>query len=327
MAMQKTITLEEHFVTKDFLQATGAYGEHVPASMQAMREKLLDLGAIRLAAMDEGGVDLQVLSLAASGIDELAPAEQTAVLRAVNDEAAAAARAHPERFAAFATVGLKQPAEAAKELERCVTQLGAKGLMVDGTTNWHGEPKFLDAPQFLPVLEAAAALGVPVYVHPAPPPKQVFDAYYAGLPGDAGYLLSIAGWGWHAETAIQLLRMVMAGVFDRLPTLQVIVGHMGEMLPMALVRTNGVLSQANKALKRSVIETLKDQVHITTSGYFSRPPFECCRAVLGLERMMYSVDYPFSPNTRGREFLASLEMSEAEMDALRGGNAGRLLGV
>jgi predicted TIM-barrel fold metal-dependent hydrolase len=327
----RTITLEEHFVTEDFLKATGAYGEHVPAGMQAMREKLLDLGlepgSPRLAGMDEGGVDLQVLSLAASGIDAMAPAEQTAMLRGVNDESAAAVRAHPERFAAFATVGLKQPTEAAKELERCVTKLGAKGLMVDGTTDWHGEPKFLDAMEFLPVLEAAAALGVPVYVHPAPPPEAVRKAYYSGLPGDAGYLLSIAGWGWHSETAIQLLRMVMAGVFDRLPTLQVIVGHMGEMLPMALVRTNGVLSQANKDLKRSVIETLKDQVHITTSGYFSRPPFDCCRAVLGMERMMYSVDYPFSPNTRGRDFLASLELSEAEMDAFRGGNAAKVLRI
>jgi predicted TIM-barrel fold metal-dependent hydrolase len=323
----KTITLEEHFVTKDFLQATGAYGEHVPEGMRAMRERLLDLGPLRLAGMDEGGVDLQVLSLAASGIDELAPSDQTSVLRGVNDESAAAVKAHPDRFAAFATVGLKQPMEAAKELERCVTRLGAKGMMVDGTTDWHGEPKFLDAPEFLPVLEAAAALGIPVYVHPAPPPEAVRKAYYSGLPGDAGYLLSIAGWGWHSETAIQLLRMVMAGVFDRLPTLQVIVGHMGEMLPMALVRTNGVLSQANKALKRSVIETLKEQVYVTTSGYFSRPPFELCREVLGLERMMYSVDYPFSPNTRGRDFLASLELSEAEMDALRGGTAAKVLKI
>jgi uncharacterized protein len=323
----KTITLEEHFVTTDFLKAAGSYGQDASAPMRAMREKLLDLGAGRIAAMDEGGVDLQVISLAAMGLDELAPAEQTAVLRGVNDEAAAAVKANPDRLASFATVGLKQPAEAVKELERCVTQLDCKGVFVDGTTVMDGEVKFLDAPEFFPVLEAAVALGVPVYLHPAPPPKIVQKAYFSGLPAEAGYLLSIAGWGWHAETGLHLLRMIVSGVFDRLPGLQMIVGHMGEFVPYALARSNAGLTAVSPHLKRSVTQTLLDQVHITTSGYFTRPPFECCREVVGLERMMYSVDYPFSANTKGKEFLASLELSEAEMDALKGGNAAKVLGV
>ena len=324
----KTITLEEHFVTEGFLKATGAYGEGTPSGLRVMRDKLLDLGAGRLAAMDEGGVDMQVLSLATTGIEALAATEQAAVLRDVNDAAAAAVKGHPERFAAFATVALKAPETAAKELERCVTQLGAKGLMVNGTvTTEEGEVLFMDAPRFLPVLEAAETLGVPVYIHPAPPPKAVWDAYYSGLPGETGFMLSIAGWGWHSETAIHLLRLVLAGVFDRLPKLKVIVGHMGEMLPYALARSNGGLSAAATHLQRNVTQTLLDQVYMTTSGYFTRPPFECCREVIGLERMMYSVDYPFSASTRGKEFLASLELSEAEMDALKGGNAAKVLKI
>jgi predicted TIM-barrel fold metal-dependent hydrolase len=323
--MTKTITLEEHFVTRDFLKAAGSYGQDASSAMMGMREKLLDLGAGRIAAMDEGGIDLQVLSLAAMGGDELAPAEQTAVFRGVNDEAAAAVKANPDRLASFATVALKQPAEAAKELERCVTKLGCKGVFVDGTTSLNGEIKFLDAPEFLPVLEAAVALHVPVYLHPAPPPKVVESAYFSGLPAEAGHLLSIAGWGWHAETGLHVLRMIVNGVFDRLPTLQLIVGHMGEFIPYALARSNRGLTAVSPHLKRSVTETLLEQVHITTSGYFTRPPFECCREVVGLERMMYSVDYPFSPNTRGKEFLASLDLSEAELDALRGGNAAKVL--
>ena len=326
--MARTITLEEHFVTEGFLKATGAYGPGTPEGLRMQRERLLDVGAGRIAAMDEGGVDMQVLSLATTAIESLDANEQAAVLRDVNDEAAAAVKAHPERFAAFATVALKAPETAAKELERCVTQLGAKGLMVNGTvTTEDGAVLFMDAPRFLPLLEAAEALGVPVYIHPAPPPKVVFDAYYAGLPGDTGFMLSIAGWGWHSETAIHLLRLVLAGTFDKLPKLRVIVGHMGEMLPYALARSNGGLSATAKHLQRSVTQTLKEQVWLTTSGYFTRPPFECCREVMGLERMMYSVDYPFSANTKGQEFLASLGLSAEEMDALKGGTAARVLGL
>jgi predicted TIM-barrel fold metal-dependent hydrolase len=322
----KTIALEEHFVTADFLKATGAYGHAVPEPMRALRDKLLDLGEARIVAMDDGDISLQILSLAAMGIDTLAPADQTSVLRTVHDELAAAVASHPDRFAAFATPGLKDPAAAVKELERCINDLGFKGFYVDGTT----DGKFLDAPEFFPVLEAAEALNVPLYLHPAPPPAIVQKAYYSDLPGDTGMLLSIAGWGWHAENGLHLLRLILSGVLDRLPNLHVIVGHMGEGVPYALARSNGVLSPAAKNLKRSITETILDQVHVTTSGYFTRPPFDCAREVLGLDRLMYSVDYPFSPNIRGRDFLATLQSSEpaltpAEMEAFTHTNAERLL--
>jgi predicted TIM-barrel fold metal-dependent hydrolase len=320
----KTIALEEHFVTADFLKATGAYGHSVPEPMRALRDKLHDLGEARIAAMDEGDITLQILSLAAMGVDTLAPADQTSVLRGVHDELASAVAAHPDRFAAFATPGLKDPAAAVKELERCINTLGFKGFYVDGTT----DGKFLDAPEFFPVLEAAEALRVPLYLHPAPPPAIVQKAYYADLPGDTGTLLSIAGWGWHAENGLHLLRLIVSGVLDRLPNLHVIVGHMGEGVPYALARSSGILSPAAK-LKRTVTETILDQVHVTTSGYFTRPPFDCAREVLGLDHLMYSVDYPFSPNTRGRDFLASLQSSDPaltleEMEALTHANAERL---
>jgi predicted TIM-barrel fold metal-dependent hydrolase len=321
----KTIALEEHFVTADFLKATGAYGHSVPEPMRALRDKLHDLGEARIAAMDEGDITLQILSLAAMGVDTLAPADQTSVLRGVHDELASAVAAHPDRFAAFATPGLKDPAAAVKELERCINTLGFKGFYVDGTT----DGKFLDAPEFFPVLEAAEALRVPLYLHPAPPTAIVQNAYYADLPGDTGTLLSIAGWGWHAENGLHLLRLIVSGVLDRLPNLHVIVGHMGEGVPYALARSSGILSPAAK-LKRTVTETILDQVHVTTSGYFTRPPFDCAREVLGLDHLMYSVDYPFSPNTRGRDFLASLQSSDPaltleEMEALTHTNAERLL--
>jgi predicted TIM-barrel fold metal-dependent hydrolase len=316
----RTITLEEHFVTDDFLKATGAYGDNAPEGLRAMRDRLLDIGEGRIAAMDEGGVDVQVLSLAATGIDDLAVDDEAVVLRSVHDELAAAIAAHPTRLAGFATSGLKNPRHAVQEIERCITRLGFRGVIHDGTT----DGRFLDAPEFFPVLEAIAALDVPLYIHPAPPPRAVFDAYYAGLPGDTGHLLSIAGWGWHSETAIQLLRLVLAGVFDRLPTLRVIVGHMGEGLPFAMARTNAVFSRATH-LERGVQQTLLDQVFITSSGYFTQPPFDCARAIFGIERMMYSVDYPFSPTTRGQAYLASLPLTEADRALFAHATAERVL--
>ena len=315
-----TITLEEHFVTTDFLKATGALGEDMPSEIVRMREKLLDLGEVRIRAMDEGGVTMQVLSLAAHGLDKLTAQNANRVLASVHDEAAAAVAAHPGRFAAFATPGLRNVPAAIKEIERAVTQLGFKGVLIDGTT----DGKFLDAPEFFPLLEAIQSLNVPLYIHPAPPPAAVEDIYYKDLPGNTGFLLSIAGWGWHSETAIHILRLILSGVLDRLPNLQIIIGHMGEMLPFALARSTAVFSQA-KQLKRSVTEAFVQQVHITTSGYFTRPPFECARAVLGLERMMYSVDYPFSPTTNGKNFLAQLQLDSSELAALTHGNAERLL--
>lgn len=316
----RTITLEEHFVTEDFLRATGAFGADGPSGLQAMRGHLLDIGEKRLAAMDEAAIDMQVLSLAAIGVDELKPAEQTAVLHDVHDQVAAAVAKHPDRFKAFCSPGLKQPDQAVREMERCVRELGFAGAMFDGTT----DGKFLDAPEFFPVLEAAVALGVPVYVHPAPPPEEVAKVYYSGLPGELGHLLSIAGWGWHAETGLHALRLIVSGVMDRLPGLQIIIGHMGEGLPYALARSSAVLSQAAK-LQRSVADTFKDQFYVTTSGYFTKPPFDCAREVFGFDHMMYSVDYPFSPNTRGVEFLQKLALEPVEKEAFCGGHAAKLL--
>ena len=247
----RTITLEEHFVTREFLKATGGEGEETSPELGALRDKLLDLGDGRLAAMDEAGIDVQVLSLAAIGINKLDAREESAVLRGVHEEAAAAVKAHPHRFKAFATPGLRRPQEAVKEIDRCIRELGFAGVLLDGTT----DGKFLDAPEFFPVLEAIAGLGVPLYLHPAPPPEQIRDVYYAGLPGDLGHLLSIAGWGWHAETGLHMLRLIVSGVMDRLPNLRIIVGHMGEGVPYALARSSGILSGPAK-LKRSVAETL-----------------------------------------------------------------------
>lgn len=319
-----TITLEEHFVTEPFLRATGAYGADAPPQMVALQPKLLDLGAGRIGAMDEAGITMQVLSLAAMGIEKLDSATATSLLHDVNDELAAAVQAHPDRLQGFATLPLKDPQRAAQELERCVTRLGFCGALVDGTT----DSLFLDHPRFTPFWEAAAELSVPVYLHPAPPPHTVQQAYYAGLPGELGRMLSIAGWGWHAELGLHTLRLIGSGLFDRLPELQLIIGHMGEGLPYAMARSSGILSHAPGAqLRQPVSEYFQSNIHITTSGYFTLPPLKCALEVVGLDRILFSVDYPFSATTRGRDFLEEARnvVSDEQLARLAYRNAERVL--
>lgn len=275
--------------------------------------------------MDEAGIDFQVLSLASMGLDELAADVATPLIRDVNDELAEAARANSKRLGGFAALALQDANAAAKELQRCITRLGFCGVLLDGTTGG----RFLDDPSFLPVWEAAAGLRIPVYLHPAPPPEQVRDVYYAGLPGEVGMLLSIAGWGWHAETGLHTLRLIVSGLFDRFPELQLIIGHMGEGLPYAMARSSGILSRATPQLRQPVADYFQTNIHITTSGYFTQPPLRCALEVVGIDRIMFSVDYPFSPNTNGRKFLDELGdvLGAGDLEKLNHRNAERVLGL
>jgi predicted TIM-barrel fold metal-dependent hydrolase len=173
MTPGKTITLEEHYVTQSFLRATAAHGHATPPALLPVQAKLLDLGPGRIAAMDESAIDLRVLSLASMGFDSLDAATATPLARDINDELAAAVAANPTRLAGFATLALQDPNSAATEFERCVTRLNFPGALLDGTTGG----LFLDNPRFLPIFEAAAHLNVPIYLHPAPPPGPVRQAY------------------------------------------------------------------------------------------------------------------------------------------------------
>jgi uncharacterized protein len=317
----RTITLEEHFVTPEFLKAVTRHAGATPYFMKLMQEKLLDLGPGRIADMDAAGIDMQVLSLAASGLDQLEPATATALARDTNDTLAAAVRAHPTRFGAFATVALLEPEKEAAELERCIGKLGFQGVMVFGTIRG----RFLDHAGFTPLLEAVQALDVPLYLHPAPPPQRVMEAYYGDLPGEVGFLLSTAGWGWHVETGMHCLRLIVSGVFDRFPRLKIIIGHMGENLPFSLARADTVLGHAATHLERRVAEYFHEHFYVTTSGYFTVPPFLCAFEVVGADRLLFSVDYPFSPNIVGRNFLDALPVSPEDREKISHRNAERLL--
>jgi predicted TIM-barrel fold metal-dependent hydrolase len=322
----RTIAIEEHFLADGFREfmkrvassQAGGWSRTFAAELEA---KMSDLGDTRLKDMDAGPIDLQVISHTPSAIVPLPGDEAVRLTREANDQLASAVAAHPDRFAGFATLPMTDPEAAANELERAVSSLGFKGAMINGTTNG----RFLDDPSFLPILEQAVALNVPIYIHPEVPPAAVQQAYYSGLDPAVNFSLSTAGWGWHSEVGLHALRLILAGVFDRLPTLQIIIGHMGEMIPFMLARSNNVLTPVAKHLQHTVSEYFLQNFYITTSGFFIDPLLLLALQVIGADRIMFSVDYPYSSNEQGRAFLDSASLSPADQEKISHLNAERLL--
>ena len=318
----RLITLEEHY-RAPMLKSVGALPDPPPGTpLAAIQAKLDDVGDQRLADMDAGGVDVQVLSHGAPGTEQLEPADAVRLAREANDYLANAIAPHPDRLKAFATLPTAAPEHAADELERAVEQHGFKGALING----HVRGRFLDDRHFWPIFEKAERLGVPIYLHPTPPPPPVREAYYGGLPPRIAQTLSMAGWGWHVETGLHVLRLITGGVLDEYPALQIIVGHMGEALPFFLARSSRVLRQ-QAGLSRPLEDYVAANFHFTTSGMFTYPPLACLLEVVGADRVMFSVDYPYSSNEEGRDFVLGAPISEADREKLAFANAERLLGL
>ena len=263
-----------------------------------------DMGESRIAEMDRHGIDVQVVSY--SNPTQLAPA---------------AVRANPTRFAGFATLPWQDPQAAAAELERAVKQLGFVGALIIGRPG----QVFLDDARYEPVLAKLDELQVPLYVHPGAPLPQVREPYYGSLRQEVSARLSLFGWGWHNEAGIQVIRMILSGVFERHPHLQVISGHWGELVPFYLQRMDDTMGRKVTGLSRTITETYKAQVYVTPSGMMTRPHFDFIRTVLGADRIMYSVDYPYVSNHGARKFLEELPVSDDEKAQIAHGNAEKLL--
>jgi hypothetical protein len=317
----RTIALEEHFWTPEL---SGQTGERALATFgPQIGDRLRDLGRLRLADMAANGIDLQVISHVAPGAQGLDGAEGIARAREANDRLAAAVRAHPDRFAGLATLPTADPRAAADELSRATGELGLLGALVNSTLGSSGA--FLDEPQFAPLLERFTQLDVPLYLHPSPPSPALHEVLYHGLPPAIAGRLATGAWGWHAELGLHVLRMVATGVFDRYPGLRLIIGHCGEMLPFMLARVDAMLSVDSLELKPS--EYFSRNIWVTTSGLFSIPPVMCTLAVMGVDRVLFSVDYPFGPNAAGRALLDTLPVSPADKAKIAGANAERVLGL
>lgn len=325
----RVVALEEHFtipaiasrISRDAVSARGYRPRRAPPSGPSPLELAPDLGEARLRDMDAAGITVQVLSNTGPGPDLVPGPDGVTMAREMNDHLAEAVARHPDRYAGFAVLPMCTPDAAAEELTRAVTQLRFPGALINGTT----DGRFLDDPCYDGLLAQAAALDVPVYIHPHLAPAAVRDAYYLGLDAGAGRVLEAAGWGWHSETALHVLRMVLAGTLDRHPTLKLIIGHMGEMLPMMLARADEVFALDIDHLQSGISETILQQVWITTSGIFTEPPFLAALLTFGIDRIMFSVDYPYAANAKGRAFLDRIALSPADMAKLTHGNADALL--
>ncbi|OOF57354.1 amidohydrolase [Rodentibacter myodis] len=272
----------------------------------------------RLADMDAANIDMQVLSV--GGFPQFAPLEMH---RQVNDNLAAAIKKHPNRFAAMATLPWAEPEQAIQELEQAVNQLGLKGALLNGRPS----EDFLDHPRYEKLLAKFSELNVPLYLHPGIPVPAVQQAYYGGFDDEVTARLSMFGWGWHNEAGIHLLRLMLSGAFDRNPNLQIISGHWGEMLPFYLQRLDDSLPQAATGLKRSLIETFKQQVFVSPSGMLTLPHFQFIYDLVGAERILFSVDYPYQTLDGVRDFIEKLPISQQEKELIAHRNAEKLFGI
>ena len=243
----RTITLEEHFTTPKFLEGPGRkrkeQAEKAGGRLAKVFAQLADVGPGRLAEMDAAGIDMQVLSLTSPGAEQSDAAEAIALATEANDFLADVVKGNPERYAGLAVLPTAAPDKAAAELELRVRQQKFVGAVIHG----HNRGRYLDNKFFWPILESAEKLNAPIYLHPTPPPQGVIDISYGGFAPAVTDMFAASGWGWHIETAVHIVRLVLGGVFDQFPKLQFVIGHLGEALPFMLPRLDSMTDGGDQA--------------------------------------------------------------------------------
>jgi predicted TIM-barrel fold metal-dependent hydrolase len=317
------IALEEHFAWDP-----ASNGNVVATWLQTNNEvgyqRLYDRGPLRLEQMDAAGIDFQILSLFDPGVqEETDVARAIDLARGANDDLAETVRGNPHRFGGFATLATQDPDAAAAELERAVTELGLVGALING----HTQGRYLDDPAYEGLFGCAERLGAPIYLHPTTPHPAVMEAWFAPYVADG---LHLASWGFAAEAGTHALRLIYSGLFDKFPKLQMIIGHLGEMLPFAAYRVDRYYGLggdgSGKRLRHLPSDYLRNNFHVTTSGNFRPPAFACTLEVMGADRVMFSVDYPMDDNKAGADFIASYPMDDATRRKVSSENAIRLFG-
>lgn len=318
--MQDKIAVEEHIITEGF-----SAGASMPPDEPELAERMVETEKLRLAEMDASGVQLSVLSLTAPGIQGETDT-RAAVEKAVrfNDHLAEVVARHPDRYRGFAAVALQDPEAAADELERCVTQHGFLGAMVNGFTGGEDDDRatYYDDRRFDPFWERAQALGVPVYLHPREALVSQRLAY-EGFPE-----IVRAAWGFGVETGTHAIRLILGGVFDRHPRLQLILGHLGEMLPFAVWRLEHRvgLRPHGKTLERPVSAYLRENFHVSTSGNFSSRALLATIAELGADRVLFASDYPYESTRQAAAWFDESPVNPSDLARIGRGNAERLFG-
>jgi predicted TIM-barrel fold metal-dependent hydrolase len=299
---------------------------------------IYDLGEGRIAAMDDAGIDVQILSYATPSAERLEPSLARELTKQANDTLAATISKYPERFLGFATLPMLDPAAAARELERTVRDLRFVGAMING----HVNGRYLDDKFFWPVFECAEALGVPIYMHIQIPPKPVVDAYYGGFTPEVSAFLSIAGGGWHIDNGVHCLRLILGGVLDQFPVLQIIVGHNLEILSWMAWRADYGFPSKTSGLKRSIKEYLRQNFYggLLAGEYVNQEPgamdkswslayqaYQSMANTVGIDRVLFTTDWPYASMKAARQFFDQMPVNANDKEKIAHLNAERLLGL
>jgi uncharacterized protein len=336
---KKIITIEEHFVLKNISQKVVAFNtkqnvgtqpdslvqKELMAIVMPTLDDIADVGERRIQFMDESGIDMQVLSYGPGSPQNIT--DKTLALelcQEANNELANLIKMHPTRFSGFALLRVANPNAAAEELERAVRQLGLKGTMLSGTFNG----RFFDEPEFFAIFSKAHELNVPLYIHPSIIEKNVAEYYYQSESWSAvaGAMFASAGYGWHLDSGIAMVRLIASGILDKLPNLKLISGHWGELAAFFLNRLDDKLGITLK-LNRKISDYYKSNIFITPSGMFSENQLKFAIAEVGADNIIYSGDYPFlfDKNTKG--FLEKADISKEDKEKIAYKNAEKLLGL
>ena len=320
--MQGKIALEEHLAIEATLGDSKVFGAHV---WDTLHPRLLDVQEMRLREMDKHGIEMMILSLNAPAIQAIHDANRAIeVAREANDVCAEHMRKRPDRFQSFAALPMQDPQAAAAELTRCVKELGFVGALVNGFSQV-GAPDnvvYYDLPQYRPFWRTVESLGVPFYLHPRNPLPS-WTKFYDGHNWMLG-----PNWAFAAETAVHALRLIGSGLFDECPNLQVVLGHLGEGIPVQLWRIDGRNTWMNEphryAAEHGVGHYFRKHFHVTTSGNFHTPSMLNAMTELGAERVMFSVDWPFEDIGQAAVWFDHAEISEADRARIGRNNAMKL---
>lgn len=312
------IALEEHFALAETI--AGSVGAQYSSQFRA---NILDVGSGRIAEMDRGGVEISILSLAAPGIQSiLSTAQAISMARRANDYLAEQITKNPKRLKGFAALPLQDPQAAAEELTRCVKELGFCGALAHGFSQ-AGEANtaiYYDLPPYRSFWATVQQLDVPFYLHPRPPLAASQGAY------EGQSWISGSPWGFAVETSIHALRLMGSGLLDEFPRLNLVLGHMGEGLPFGMWRVDNRIARGavvTKA-KRPMSEYLRGNFYITTSGVFHTPALMDVISEVGVDRVLYSVDYPFEDMEAAGDWLNGAPLSEADRLKIGRSNAQKL---
>ncbi|KAI0182125.1 amidohydrolase 2 [Hypoxylon sp. FL1284] len=315
-----TITLEEH-VAFPALEKEDTFSSGIWKLFPEAKLAAQDTSTGRIASMNENHIAFQIMS----HVPGLANGRPEACRKA-NDEMAEAVKKNPTRLGGLAALPMSHPDLAAAELKRVVKELGLLGAMID---NHLEDMTHYDDERFWPVFEMAERLDVPIYIHPSPPSaSRIKDAFEGNYSAAVARGLSSAMWGWHEDTGLHVLKLYLAGLFERFPKLKIIIGHMGEMIPMMVDRITAAAAIFSEGKAAKFSDVWDRNIWVTSSGIFSVRVLEMLLKVTKKDRVMYSVDTPFSPNTKGWAYIQEIadksSLSKEDQDDFAFGNAKKL---